>query len=99
VKGIGHTQVILQGSVRFFPDAEEVDSAADLLAPLAVVLGVRGNAAYGLVGFFGRQCLRGVSMGTLLATTYVFQDARGSIASGPVVVMRNAGFVVCGFSF
>jgi hypothetical protein len=39
VKGFGHTQVILQGSVRVFPDAEEVDSAVDLLAPLAVVMG------------------------------------------------------------
>ena len=42
VKVFGDAQVILQGGVGVVPDAKEMNLAADLLAPLAIVMAVSG---------------------------------------------------------
>jgi hypothetical protein len=39
VKVLGNAEMVLERRVGGFPDAEEVNLAADLLAPLAVVVG------------------------------------------------------------
>lgn len=50
VEVVGDRGVALERGVRVFPDAEEVDLPADLLAPLAVVVRGKRERRVGLLG-------------------------------------------------
>jgi hypothetical protein len=48
VKVLGDAEIVLERGIRVFPDSEEVNLAANLLAPLAVIVRGQGKRGIGL---------------------------------------------------
>ena len=51
-------EVVVEGGLRVFPNAEEMNLAADLLAPLAVVVRGQGKRGGGLGGLVSAPACR-----------------------------------------